>query len=219
MKVEIWSDVVCPFCYIGKRKFEAALEKFPHKDKIEVEWKSYQLSPGTKTDPSKNVHQYLAEHKGIRLEEAIEMNTRVTQMAAENGLTYNFDKAIVANSFLAHRFSHFAKQYAKQDKAEELLFRAYFTEGKNIDDINTLAELGAQIGLNPNTVKETLKTTMFSDDVHMDIYEASQVGARGVPFFVFDNKYAISGAQDSSLFLQTLEKSFAEHNPSEIGWQ
>ncbi len=216
MKVEIWSDVVCPFCYMGKRKFEAALDKFPHKDEIEIEWKSYQLSPEIKTNPAKNAHQYLAEHKGISLEEATTMNTRVTQMAAENGLTYNFDKAIAANSFLAHRFIHFAKQYAKQDKAEELLFRAYFTEGKNIDDINTLAELSAQIGLNPNTVKETLKTTMFSDDVHMDIYEASQVGAQGVPFFVFDNKYAISGAQDSALFLQTLEKSFAEHDPNDF---
>lgn len=216
MKVEIWSDVVCPFCYIGKRKFEAALDKFPHKDEIEIEWKSYQLSPGIKTDPAKNAHQYLAEHKGISLEEATEMNGRVAKMAAENGLTYNFDKAIVANSFIAHRFSHFAKQYAKQNKAEEALFRAYFTEGKNIDDINTLAELGAQIGLNRNTVKETLKTTMFSDDVHMDIYEASQVGVKGVPFFVFDEKYAISGAQDSSLFLQVLEKSFAEHDPNTL---
>jgi predicted DsbA family dithiol-disulfide isomerase len=216
MKVEIWSDVVCPFCYIGKRKFEAALEKFPHKDEIEIEWKSYQLSPGIKTDPSKNAHQYLAENKGVSLEEATEMNNQVAKMAAENGLTYNFDKAIVANSFIAHRFSHFAKQYAKQNEAEELLFRAYFTEGKNIDDTNTLAELGAQIGLNPNTVKETLKTTMFSDDVHMDIYEAAQVGVKGVPFFVFDEKYAISGAQDSSLFLQVLEKSFAEHNPNAL---
>lgn len=216
MKVEIWSDVVCPFCYIGKRKFEAALDKFPHKDEIEIEWKSYQLSPGIKTDPKKNAHQYLAEHKSVSLEEATEMNNQVAKMAAENGLTYNFDKAIVANSFIAHRFSHFAKQYAKQNKAEEVLFRAYFTEGKNIDDINTLAELGAQIGLNLNTVKETLKTTMFSDDVHMDIYEASQVGVKGVPFFVFDEKYAISGAQDSSLFLQVLEKSFAEHDPNAL---
>jgi predicted DsbA family dithiol-disulfide isomerase len=216
MKVEIWSDVVCPFCYIGKRKFESALEKFPHKDEIEIEWKSYQLSPKMKTEPSKNVHQYLAEHKGISLDEAKAMNEEVTRMAAENGLTYNFDKTIVANSFTAHRFSHFAKQYAKQNEAEELLFRAYFTEGKNIDDIDTLAALGTQLGLTASTVKETLKTTMFSDDVHMDIYEASQVGAQGVPFFVFDNKYAISGAQDSSLFLQTLEKAFAEHDPNAL---
>jgi predicted DsbA family dithiol-disulfide isomerase len=216
MKVEIWSDVVCPFCYIGKRKFEAALEKFPHRDAIEIEWKSYQLSPRIKTEPSKNVHQYLAEHKGIRLDEAKAMNDEVARMAAENGLTYNFDKVVVANSFMAHRFIHFSKQYAKQDVAEELLFHAYFTDGKNIDDINTLAELGTKLGLTASTVKETLKTTMFSDDVRMDIYEASQVGAQGVPFFVFDNKYAISGAQDSSMFLQVLEKSFAEHDPNAL---
>jgi len=210
MKIEIWSDVVCPFCYIGKRKFEAALNEFPGRGNVEIEWKSYQLSPVMKTDPSKSIHQYLAEHKGISLEEAKQLNDSVTEIAAQVGLVYNFDKAVVANSFKAHRFLHFARQYGKQNEVEEKLFQAYFTDGKNIDDVEILAEICAEIGLDKSALKETLKTGEFADDVRMDIYEASQVGAQGVPFFVFDNKYAVSGAQESSLFSEVLAKSYSE---------
>ncbi|MBI3232480.1 MAG: DsbA family oxidoreductase [Bacteroidetes bacterium] len=210
MKVEIWSDVMCPFCYIGKRKFEQALSDFPGKDKIHLVWKSYQLSPAMKTNPDMNINQYLAEHKGISLQEAKRMNDRVTEIARQVGLIYNFDMAIVANSFNAHRFSHFAKHYGKQNEAEEKLFAAYFTEGKNTDDIRTLIELGEEIGLDPSTLKIALESDAYTKDVRMDIYEAHQIGVRGVPFFVFDRKYAVSGAQDSSVFLQTLEKSFLE---------
>ena len=210
MKVEIWSDVMCPFCYIGKRKFEAALGQFANKQNIEIEWKSFQLSPDMVTNKSKNISQYLAEHKGISLQEAKRMNDYVTDMAKQSGLTYNFDKAIVANSFKAHRFSHYAKTQGKQDEAEEKLFKAYFTEGKNTDDIDTLVELGKEIGLNASAVKKVLESEEYSEDVRHDIYEAQQVGVRGVPFFVFDRKYAVSGAQDSKVFLQSLERSFSE---------
>ena len=210
MKIEIWSDVMCPFCYIGKRNFEAALANFPEKDNVEIVWKSFQLSPGMKTDATKNIHQYLAEHKGISIEEAKRMNDYVTNMAATVGLVYNFDKAIVANSFNAHRLTHFAKEYGKQSEAEEALFKAYFTDGKNIDDYNALIELGREIGLDTNALKIALDTGLFADDVRLDIYEAQQVGARGVPFFVFNNKHGISGAQDISLFSEVLEKSYTE---------
>lgn len=201
---------MCPFCYIGKRRFEEALAKFPDKDNVEILWKSFQLSPGMKTDATKNIHQYLAEHKGISIEEAKRMNDYVTNMAAEVGLVYNFDKAIVANSFNAHRLTHFAKEYGKQGEAEEALFKAYFTDGKNIDDYSSLIELGKEIGLDTNALKTALETGLFADDVRLDIYEAQQVGARGVPFFVFNNKHGISGAQDTSLFSEVLEKSYTE---------
>lgn len=204
--VEIWSDVMCPFCYIGKRKFEQALEQFPGKDAVEVEWKSFQLNPDMKTEPSKNINEYLAEHKGISLARAKEMNERVTAMAAEVGLTYDLGRAVVANSFDAHRLSHFAKKHGRQDAVEERLFKAYFTEGKNTADHGTLVSLAVEAGLNAEEVRAMLAGTEFSDDVNRDIYEASQVGARGVPFFVFDNKYAVSGAQPSELFLQVLNK-------------
>ena len=210
MQVEIWSDVMCPFCYIGKRKFENALAQFPDKDKIEIVWKSFQLAPDMKTDPTKKIDQYLAEHKGMSLQDAKRMNDQVTRMAEQVGLVYNFDRSIVANSFNAHRFSHFAKQYGKQNEAEEKLFRAYFTEGKNIDDNETLIRLGEELGLDTSALKTALENGTYADDVRKDIYEAQQVGVRGVPFFVFNRKYAVSGAQQSQVFLQTLEKSFTE---------
>lgn len=210
MQVEIWSDVMCPFCYIGKRRFEKALKQLPEQENIEIIWKSYQLAPDMQTDTTKNINQYLSEHKGISLEHAEQMNDQVTRMAAAEGLVYNFDKAIVANSMNAHRFSHFAKQYGKQNEAEELLFRAYFTEGKNTDDLNTLIDLGKEIGLDSDKLKTVLESEQYTDEVREDIYEAHQIGVRGVPFFVFNRKYAISGAQESGAFAQVLEKSFAE---------
>lgn len=210
MQVEIWSDVMCPFCYIGKRKFEAALAGFAHKDKVEIIWKSFQLSPGMKTQPGKNLDEFLAEHKGISVEQARQLNDRVVQMAKQVGLTYHFDKAIVANSFNAHRFTHFAKQHGKQHEAEELLFRSYFTDGKNIDDYTTLIDLGSSLGLDTVALKAALENGDHADDVRTDIYEAQQIGVRGVPFFLFNRKYAVSGAQESQTFLETLEKAYTE---------
>jgi predicted DsbA family dithiol-disulfide isomerase len=210
MKIEIWSDVMCPFCYIGKRRFEQALEKFDGKDKVEIEWKSYLLSPEMVTDPEKNMHEFLAGHKGISIAEARDMHGYVTNMAAETGLTYNFDKAIPANSFNAHRLLHFAKEFGKQDETEEALFKAYFTDGKNIDDAATLAEIAASVGLNTAALAEAMGSEAYFQDVVMDVQEAQNIGVRGVPFFVFNRKYGVSGAQDANTFLEVLEKSYGE---------
>lgn len=209
MQVEIWSDVMCPFCYIGKRKFETALAKFANNASVEVIWKSFQLNPDMKTDPGKNSITALAEHKGISIAESKEMHKYVVEMAAQAGLHYNMDKTISANSFNAHRLTHFAKSKGKQLAVEEKLFEAYFILGKNIDDINTLISIGESAGLLHDDLVKTLQSDAFADDVRRDIYEAQQVGVRGVPFFVFDRKYAVSGAQESNVFLQSLEKSFA----------
>ncbi|KGO91594.1 DsbA family oxidoreductase [Flavobacterium subsaxonicum] len=206
MKIEIWSDIMCPFCYIGKRKFEVALAQLDNIDNIEIEWKSFLLSPEMKTDDTKNIHQFLAEHKGISLEEATGMNDNVAHIAANVGLTYNFDKTIPANSFNAHRLLHFAKQHGRQQAAEEALFAAYFTEGKNIDDAQTLVHIAAQLGLDGGAFADAMGSGAFVNDVLNDINEAQQLGIRGVPFFVFDRKYAVSGAQDPAVFLETLEK-------------
>jgi predicted DsbA family dithiol-disulfide isomerase len=210
MKVEIWSDVMCPFCYIGKRRFEEALQTFDHRENVEVEWKSFQLNPGMITDPDTNIDQYLARVKGWSLEQAKEMNAQVSGMAAEVGLTYNFDRAIVANSFNAHRYSHLAKQHELGAEAEEQLFKAYFTEGKNIDDAETLIALGMELGLDTVEVKQTLETSAFADEVKQDVADAAYLGIRGVPFFVFNNKYGISGAQAVPVFEQTLDKAYSE---------
>ncbi|MDB5030325.1 DsbA family oxidoreductase [Mucilaginibacter sp.] len=210
MKIQIWSDVMCPFCYIGKRRFEDALQQFEHKDEVEIEWKSFQLNPDLKTDPNLNITQYLADIKGWTFEYAQQLNDQVTEMAAEVGLTYNFDKAVVANSFDAHRFAHLAKQNGLGDEAEETLFKAYFTEGKNIADHDTLAELGESIGLDKAEVEHTLAGNKYAINVQQDIAQAQQLGIHGVPFFVMDNKFGVSGAQAVPVFLQTLEKSYSE---------
>ncbi len=216
MQVEIWSDVMCPFCYIGKRKFELALEQFPQKEKVQIIWKSFQLNPEMITDPEKTINQHLAEAKGWSLKQAEDANTYVTDIAKKVGLTYNLDKAIVANSFDAHRLSHLAKKYKKQDALEERLFLAYFTEGKNTADHNTLTSIATEIGLPENEVKALLSGTTYSEEVQKDIYEAQLVGVRGVPFFVFDRKYAISGAQDSSTFTEVLNSVWKETAVEEL---
>jgi predicted DsbA family dithiol-disulfide isomerase len=210
MKVEIWSDVMCPFCYIGKRRFEKALQDLPFGKDIHVEWKSFQLDPSITNEPGKNINQYLAERKGVSLQQAQQMNDYVTNMAAELGLQYDFSKAVVANSFDAHRFSHLAAEKGKGDAAEESLFKAYFTEGKNIADHETLAALGANIGLDSAEVKQTLQTNAFSANVQQDIAEASALGVQGVPFFVMDRKYAVSGAQSVEVFKQALDRAYTE---------
>lgn len=210
MKIEIWSDVMCPFCYIGKRRFEKSLENLPNKDLIDVEWKSFQLNSEMATDTSISIDEYLAQHKRMPLSQAQALNKQVTQMAAEEGLVYNFDKSVVANSFKAHVLTHFAKQFGKQDEVEELLFQSYFRDGKNIDDIEVLKDLATTVGLNATDYENAVKEGVLDDEVKMDIYEARQIGVQGVPFFVYDRKYAISGAQPVELFEQTLQKALDE---------
>jgi len=210
MKVEIWSDVMCPFCYIGKRRFEKALEQFPGKDDIEVTWKSFQLNPAMKTEPGKNINQYLSGIKGWSIAEAKRANEYVTQMAKEVGLDFDFDRAVVANSFDAHRVAHLAKANGKGDAMEEQLFRAYFTEGKNIADHNTLVQLAVSIGIGEDAVQNTLKSDEYADAVESDIYEAHQIGVRGVPYFVLNDRYAVSGAQATETFLGALDKAWGE---------
>lgn len=201
---------MCPFCYIGKRKFEQALEKFDQADKVEVKWKSFQLNPGMKTEPGKNINQYLAENKGWTLDYARKANNYVTSMAAEVGLNYNMDKAVVANSLDAHRLIQLAARKGKDGEAEEALFKAYFTEGKNIADKNVLAELGNGIGLEESEVRKMLDSNEYVQEVRADQELAQEIGVQGVPFFVIDEKYAVSGAQSPEIFLQALQKSYEE---------
>lgn len=219
MKVEIWSDIMCPFCYIGKRNFEQALEKFENKDKIKIQWRSFELSPEMKTDPSKNTYEYLAENKGWTLDYTKKVHAQLTQTAKEAGLDYNFDTVIPANSFNAHRLSHLAAKHQVQNEAAERLFAAHFTDGKNVDDEDTLVQLGVEIGLPEGEIREMLKSDAYAEEVENDKYAARQVGVQGVPFFVFNNKYAVSGAQPSEMFLETLQKAhkeFKEENAAPV---
>jgi predicted DsbA family dithiol-disulfide isomerase len=207
MQIEIWSDVMCPFCYIGKRRLEQALDQFSSKEEITITWKSFLLNPDLKTDLSISTSEYLAQEKGMPLEKVKEMFVQVTQMAKEVGLDYDLEKTVVASSFNAHRFLHFALSQGKQLEAKELIFKAHFIEFKNIDDIDTLVELGISIGLDADGIREVITSNEYREAVKYDIYEAQQLGVRGVPFFVFNNQFGISGAQPLEVFLETLEKA------------
>ena len=211
MKVEIWSDIMCPFCYISKRHFEKAIAQFEQTHSIEIEWKSFQLDPTIPKSVEKvSVYQYLADAKGISFEESKKMHDNVVQSAKNVGLTYNYDNAIIANSFDAHRMIQFAKSVELGDQVEEALFKAYFTDGKNIGDFNDLMDIGESIGLNKLDLKAVLESEQFANEVKNDIAEAQKIGVRGVPFFVFDRKYAVSGAQPISVFIETIEKVLSE---------
>jgi predicted DsbA family dithiol-disulfide isomerase len=210
MKIEIWSDVMCPFCYIGKRNFETALEQFSNKNGIEVEWKSFQLDPSLPEVQDSNYTDYLMVSKGLGRPQVEGMLNNVTQMAKGVGLEYDFDRAVMVNSFKAHRVLQLAKTRGLGDAAEERLFRAFFTEGRNIADDDTLLELGKEAGLNETEIRSSLSDERYSDMVKQDIQEARAIGVTGVPFFVFNRKYAVSGAQPPQAFLQTLEKAYAE---------
>lgn len=201
---------MCPFCYIGKRHLEKALENFPQRDKVQITWKSYQLDPDLDAPPGTNIYEYLAERKGISRADSERMHVRVTEMAAEAGLDYRFDKAVVANSFDAHRFLHLAKKHGRQHEAEELIFKNYFTEGKNIADPETLVVAGNSLEIPEAETRSMLGSDLYAADVQKDIEEGISLGLRGVPFFVIDRRYGISGAQPVAAFLQTLEKASRE---------
>lgn len=211
MKIKIWSDVRCPFCYIGKRKFEKALEEFPHKEKVKVDWYSFQLDPALETQPEKNTLDYFIEAKGLGREQAKKMLVHATQMAKEVGLDFRLEKAVVANSFNAHRLIQFAKTKGLGDEIEEALFYAHFTESKNIDDMKVLLQTGVSVGLKEEKLTDVLASDAFEYDVKQDEMQAKNIGVRGVPFFVFNDTHGVSGAQSSAVFLETLEKAWEEY--------
>lgn len=212
MKIEIWSDVMCPFCYIGKRNFEAALAQFPDRENITVEWKSFQLDPSIPEVPQhqENIYQFVASRKGISYERSVSMHEQVVRMAKDAGLEYHFDKALVTNSLKAHRLIQFAKTKGLGENAEERLFHAYFTEGKSLSDNAVLTELGNDIGLTNADVKEALTNPVFQRKVETDVKEAYKLGAKGVPFFVIDRKYAVAGAQSANEMLKVLQTAYTE---------
>jgi protein disulfide-isomerase len=208
MKVEIWSDIMCPFCYIGKRHFELALKELDFANEMEIEWKSFQLDPTIpKMENHVNAYQYLADAKGISFEESKAMHENVVASAKHVGLTYNFDKAIVTNSFDAHRLIQFSKTVGKGDQAEEALFHAYFTEGINMADLDSLKSIGLKIGLTESELNRVLYSDEYSYEISQDIQEAQNLGLRGVPFFVVDRKFGISGAQPVEVFIETFNKA------------
>ena len=214
MKVEIWSDVVCPFCYIGKRKFENALKDFAHRDEVEVVWHSFELTPDFQPIPGESIHESLAKKKGVSVEEGKAMNDYMTKAAQEVGLNYDFDRTIPANTFLAHQLIHLGAHHGRQDAIKERLMAAYYLEGQNVGDLDTLVKLGTEVGLDAAESRAALTAGTYAEAVRLDEYQAQQINVRGVPFFVFEDKYAVSGAQPSELFTEVLEKVWDEFKPA-----
>lgn len=203
MKIEIWSDVVCPWCYIGKRRLEAALERFD--GDVELEWRSFELNPQAPRTPEKPLDESLADKYGVSLSKARKMLDQMTQTAADEGLELDFESAQGGNTFDAHRVLHFAKEHGVQTEMKERLFSAYMTEGRPISDRDELAELAGEVGLEIDSVREMLESEAYEEDVRKDEAEAREVGVRGVPFFLIDGEYGVSGAQPSDALLNTFE--------------
>lgn len=210
MTIEIWSDVLCPWCYIGKRQFETALAEFPHRDKVEVIWKSYELDPNSPKNQGVGSYEMLAKKYGVSREKSIEMHNNVNERAKSLGLEYNFEKVLPTNSFDAHRLTHFAKSNNLQYEMIERLSKAYFTDGKDISHYDVLKELAKEIGLDTNIVSKVLNENEFSKEVRADEQEAKNLGISGVPFFVLNRKYGIAGAQGSQVFLEALNQAWEE---------
>lgn len=212
MKIEIWSDIACPFCYIGKRKLEKAIQKLQDSSGIQIEWKSFQLNPNLITNEDLNSLVYLSKTKGWSIEKTLQITAQVVVLGKEQGLDFDFEHTVVANTKQAHRLLHFAKENAKQNELKERLFQAYFEEGKNIDRQDILIQCAEAVGLPGKEAKQVLDSANFDQEIDQDVNEARQIGVQGVPFFVFDRKYGISGAKADEVFDQTLQQALQGFN-------
>lgn len=213
IKIEIWSDVVCPFCYVGKKKLEQAINKLDANDKVEIIWRSFQLDPNFPKNEAIPSTQYLVQKRGYPADQVNAMSNNLKQQATQYGIDFNFENAQTFNTEDVHRLLHWAKSSNKTNELKEALMKAYFTDGKNLSLNNEILQVVASVGLDKNEALKILESSKFTEEVQMDIYMAQQVGARGVPFFVFNNKPAISGAQDDKVFEQAISSFLSEITP------
>ncbi len=211
VKVDIWSDIACPWCFVGKRRFETALEKFEATGgDVEIEFHSFELAPETPVDFDGSEVDFLVSHKGMQASQVEQMLGQMTELAAAEGLSYDFDALQHTNTVKAHELLHFAKTQGLQLEMSERLFSAYFEQGRHIGRIEDLADLAGEIGLDRAAVVEALTNEVHLADVQADKQQAVTYGISGVPFFVIDKKFGVSGAQDPAVFLDVLQKASAE---------
>ena len=210
VRIEVWSDVVCPWCYIGKRRLEAALERFPHRDEVEVVWRSFQLDPGTPEGETHQTLPALAAKFGRPVEDVRGMMRHVEETAAGEGLHYDLANGVSGNTLLAHELLHLAAGRGLQGAVKERLLHAHFEEGRSVFDVDSLAALAAEIGLDEAEVRAALADHRHRAAVLDDIRTAQELGATGVPFFVVDRRYGAAGAQPADLLLQVLEQAWAD---------
>ena len=216
MRIEIWSDYMCPFCYIGKRRFEEALESFPHKDQVEVIYRSYELDPNEPRDTDQTTYDSLAKKYGMSVQEAKSMTENVVAQARTVGLSYDFDVIKPTNSFDAHRVTHYAAEQGKAKEMTEVLFSAYFEKGEHIGSREVLIRLAGEVGLDPKQAAKMLEESTYSEEVRSDEKQGADLGIQGVPFFVIDRKYGISGAQPLQVFTDALAQVWSESQPLKV---
>jgi predicted DsbA family dithiol-disulfide isomerase len=207
-RIEIWSDVVCPWCYLGKRRFETALSHFEHRDDVEVVWRSFELDPTAEAEPAGTPAERLAAKYGMSAEDVAASHARLTALAAEEGLEYHLDRTRGGNTFDAHRLIQLGKERGVQDAVKERLMRAYFTETESIGDHETLVRLGTEAGLDAEEARAVLASDDFAEAVREDEELGRRIGINGVPFFVFGRRYGVSGAQTADVLLEALDKSW-----------
>jgi predicted DsbA family dithiol-disulfide isomerase len=210
LNVEIWSDIACPWCYIGKRRFEAALSAFEHRDEVRVTWRSFELDPHAPPQREGDRAAHLAERYGTSREQAVAMQAHITEVASAEGLDFRFDIARAGNTFDAHRLVHLAAVHGCQDALEERLFRAYFTEGEVMADHDALERLGLEIGLAGDEIRHVLAGNRYAAEVREDERTAAALGINAVPFFVADRAMGVSGAQPPDVLRSFLERGWAQ---------
>lgn len=206
--VQIWSDVACPWCYVGKRRFEQAVERFRSEGgEVAVTYRSFELSPETPVDFEGDEVDFLAHHKGMARDQVVSMLAQMTALAADEGLDYDFGALQHTNTVLAHQLLHLARAHGLQEPMKERLLAAYFVEGRHVGRVDDLADLAAEVGLDRSEVAAALGSDRFLDDVRADQQRATELGIRGVPFFVLDDRLGVSGAQDPDTFLGALRQA------------
>jgi predicted DsbA family dithiol-disulfide isomerase len=216
MNVEIWSDIACPWCYVGKRRFEGALAQFEHREQVQVTWRAFELDPDAPPEREGERAARLAEKYGTTIERAREMEQHMTDVAAEDGLAFRFDIARSGNTFDAHRVVHLAAEHGLQDAMKERLFKAYLEEGELISDHDTLVKLGVEVGLPKDELIDSLASDRFAAEVRDEERTAFGFGISAVPTFVIDRQFGVSGAQPPELLLDMLQRGWAARTPMEI---
>ncbi len=210
MRLELWSDLVCPWCYIGKRRLEAALARFDHRDDVTVALRSFELDPSAPARIDVSLAQLLADKYGGSLADAEARQAQITELAAQDGLEYHFERARHGNTFDAHRLLHLAADHDVEDAVAERLLTGYFRDGLAIGDPAALADAVAEAGLPRAEAEAVLAGDRYADAVRLDEQRASALGIRGVPFLVIDERYGVSGAQSADVFLEVLERAWEE---------
>ncbi len=213
MHVEIWSDIACPWCYVGKRRFEAALAAYEHRDEVTVTWRSFELDPAAPAERRVDGATHLAEKYGTSRDEALAMQARMTEAAARDGLDFRFDIARGGNTFDAHRLIHLAAAHGAQDAMKERLMRAYLSEGELISDAGTLERLAREVGLPQDEVRDVLATDRYATEVRDDERTAARLGIHAVPFFVVDRAIGASGAHPPEQPVELLRQARAQNPP------